>query len=93
MTTTEQRPQATEPCPSWCVVEHTWDGLEFHKSVMTVVEEFGHTARANLFQVVGEGCEAQVVVAGMAMTPETAQRFARELMLLACCASAEAATR
>jgi hypothetical protein len=61
---------------------------------MTVVEEFGHTARANLFQVVGEGCEARVrvVVAGTAMTPETAQRFARELMLLACCASAEAAT-
>ncbi len=73
--------QAT--CPSWCVVEHTWDGLEFHKSAFSTVDDFGEQIRVSLFLATGEDCAVRVLVSGGVMTPDGAMVLAHYLHELA----------
>ncbi len=80
--------QAT--CPSWCVVEHTWDGLEFHKSAFSTVDDFGEQIRVSLFLATGEDCAVRVLVSGGVMTPDGAAILAHYLTELAYAALAAA---
>lgn len=74
----------TTTCPGWCIVEHTWDGPEFHASEMSTIEAptvatpLDDRLRVSLFQPV-ESDTAYVVVGGCTLTFGAARALADKL--------------